>query len=1581
MLRNESGNRVRCVAPLLVVLACILPLLGVKGCLDTQDVAVSLLAEPETLNFGSSKDELVLKVSRAASDETMEPLVVIPSAPWIIPAQCTDTAENCISSGVLDKLKIPVHIDREQMQVGSNQGTLELRTGDASVRHIDVVAEDWLAIDFAVSNPTPAVNQPVRFSDQTLTVPVAGRITERVWDFGDGNTSNVENPSHTYRAAGYYTVSLTVTTEERQETRVREAFVAVGSSVPAADFEADRTVIVEQESVRFTDLTQTSASAVISRQWDFGDGSTSTELNPRHQYLQAGAYTVSLTVSTAQNTMTATKENFILVQRRVAPVADFGTVQPEAYVFSPVQFRDLSEPGSAEISQWIWEFGDGTISREQNPTHIYQDVAAYNVKLTVISVHGNSSISKTVDVKYTPPAADFEADNTTPSVLEEVQFTDMSRPGTVPIVAWEWDFGDGTTSTEQAPIHQYEQSGLFTVSLTVTTSAPTNNSDTLVKEDYIEVLDPPSPDFEVDSPGPLTTQELQFTNLTEPGSEDIINYVWNFGEGGGEEAGSTEPEPTYQYEQPGVYTVTLTAETATREASISKDLVVDAPPLPDFEAEPLNPTTLDPVQFTDISETEDRRPIIGRQWNFGDGETSTAVNPRHTYDTPGTYAVQLAVQFIHSGTGYQYSLPETKQNYISVSPPESPVAMFEADNPCAVTNVPVRFMDLSQDGSREITAWLWEFGDGATSTRRRPEHTYSEPGIYTVSLTVTSEGLTPPFDSDTLVLEEYVTVAEGRELDRYVRQDDGIFQWRQVDSFEISEDFGAGDQTVASVHVLEMDSQVWHAADVEDGDLWSHNLTIIEPAELAQGADTALLFIDGGSRSSSAPTADSIDDFLWQIAAATGTYLVHINNVPSQPLVFVDEYDYENNEPIRSRSEDAIIAYSFDKYMESYVQGDPDPTWPVLFAMAKAAVRGMDAAQEFLGQGVINDFVVAGASKRGWTTWMTALADCRVSACAPIVIDVLNMDEQMLHHRSAYGYWAPSIYEYAQMRVFDRLIPEDGQLLPESEALLRLVDPYEYRDRMDAPGYAKRRLILNSTGDQFFLSDSSQFYYDSLPNENRLNYVPNTDHGLGLDEADITEDMDNAVGHFLAWYLSTAQDIEPPSLNWTVTETGMLKVYTDPEHTVQKVTLWQASNPDARDFRRETIGEAWSSETLTEAWANTYRHKLVEPPAGWKAYVVQVQYQNEAQFALNIPGFSVPEWTFTTDVFVVPDVYPAFEGTRDDSSGIPVLKLWGGAYDMGYDYGGQMQEEIGALLPNLVANSGFSTATLDDTWNEQSALMSQRMLDEIQGIADGAELPVELVRRAHMVPILQDREDCVSNSLVAWPPISTGGIYHGVSLNGPLNLSLQDYPCAVLYVPDEGIPHMNITSAGLAFGYTGINLGGISLSNHAQLGGAAPATGSQHYLPFFRETLSNAVSLREAFGWFDLFRPLGPGTALIGDGRFERRGGKVFFGPNSPPAFIYEGDPNDTVPLVLNGTVYGGQNEMELFQVIAANSGRVNESRMQQMTMGLGALVSENLVNVVYDNEYLDIYIQFASGGAPAYQRPFITINMQDMMP
>lgn len=397
------------------------------------------------------------------------------------------------------------------------------------------------------------------------------------------------------------------------------------------------------------------------------------------------------------------------------------------------------------------------------------------------------------------------------------------------------------------------------------------------------------------------------------------------------------------------------------------------------------------------------------------------------------------------------------------------------------------------------------------------------------------------------------------------------------------------------VHVLRLTSQTWRDPSDVNHTVWEHWLTMVVPA--GQSGDHAMLIIGGGNTFDPAPEP-GIDSFEVAVALATGAVTAVLYAVPNQPLVFAEE-------PGVAKREDAIIAYSWDQFLRG-----GDDFWPVQLPMTKAAVRAMDTLQTHaatLSSPIdLQQFVVTGGSKRGWTTWLTGAVDDRVVGMAPLVIDLLNMQPSFQNHHAAYGFWAPAVQDYEEKKIFSWF----GT--PEMNALISMVDPHAYRHRYDAlPTYG-----MNASGDDFFLPDSAQFYFPDMPGVKYLRYVPNANHGFTGHE--------DALLSIRPFYQAVVSGQSMPQFSWTLPTPGTIEITT--VDAPSAVNLWQATNASTRDFRITTTGEIWQDSTLPDLGNGLYRAQVPEPAEGWTAFFVELEFDG---------GF-----VFTTEVEVVPEFLP-----------------------------------------------------------------------------------------------------------------------------------------------------------------------------------------------------------------------------------------------------------------------------------------------------------------------------------------------------
>ncbi|MCB9230712.1 MAG: PKD domain-containing protein [Bacteroidia bacterium] len=563
--------------------------------------------------------------------------------------------------------------------------------------------------------PLAACNPPLNVNFNNNSSGGAAPLSYQ-WDFGDGNTSTAQNPTHTYNATGSFTVTL-ITTDVNgcADTLVISNYVNINPIV--ASF-SGTTNTCEGQAATFTDL---STGGVTNWAWDFGDGGTSNAQNPSHTYATAGTYTVTLAATGGGCGDTLVQPNFIVVDP--APTALFTQdTASSCEVPFTVNFTDQSTGATS----WAWDFGDGSTSTAQNPSHTYLTPGNFPVTLTVTSANGCTNTFVFNNISIVEPVANFNGLPPTGCIPLNVTFNDLSTSPS-PIVSWQWDFGDGNTSNAQNPSNTYLAIGSYTVTLIITNAQ--GCTDTLVRTNYINVGDVPFASFTATPLTACVNEPIQFTDL----STNATTWFWQFGDGGT----SNAQNPAYAYQDTGCFTVTLTVS---NNGCIDDTTIVNyiciSPPLALFNLNPaVGCAVPHTVFFTDQSILPDTW-----FWDFGDGNTSTAQNPIHTYNTTGSFTVTLTVTDTVTGCMDD----QTAQVNISI-----PDAAFTASPVFGCGPLTVNFTDSS---TGLALTYLWNFGDGNTSTAQNPSHTYNNPGLYTVTLTVTdANGCTDAFTASNFV--------------------------------------------------------------------------------------------------------------------------------------------------------------------------------------------------------------------------------------------------------------------------------------------------------------------------------------------------------------------------------------------------------------------------------------------------------------------------------------------------------------------------------------------------------------------------------------------------------------------------------------------------------------------------------------------------------------------------------------------------------------------------------------------------------------------------------------------------------------
>lgn len=559
----------------------------------------------------------------------------------------------------------------------------------------------------------------VPFSVQFRDLSV-GSISGWQWDFGDGNSSEEQNPSHVYETEGGFTVTLVVSGPGGSDSEIKTDYIRVlPVSIPLAEFSADKTVGFTPFSAQFNDL---SGGEISSRQWDFGDGETGSEQSPLHEYKTEGDFDVTLTVNGPGGTDSVEKKGFITVLPVNEPKVDFSVDKTAAFAPLEVQFTDLSE--GTGLKSWLWDFGDGAISSERSPSHEFKAEGFYSPLLTVSGKGGvgfEKKINRIIVISTGAPVAEFSATPTAFFLPQAVTFSDLSEGEN--ISSWIWNFGDGGISAEQNSTHTYKVSGYFTVSLIVSNENGASKETKLNLINSVSVGAPLS-EFRATPTTGFAPLEVTFNELAEP-VDNIDSFFWDFGDG----ATSGEKNSKHMYTRNGFFNVNLTVSNENGANTSKKANLINVssalPPVAEFSADKTAGLKPLEVSFKDLSTGE----IDSRLWKFGDGSVGDQKNPKHTYTRSGIFFVSLTV------SGPSGADVETKTNLITVED-SPPVAEFSASPTTIVKRSEVQFSDLSE---RAIN-WLWDFGDGSSSMEQNPKHVYNRKGNFTVSLTVSGPG-------------------------------------------------------------------------------------------------------------------------------------------------------------------------------------------------------------------------------------------------------------------------------------------------------------------------------------------------------------------------------------------------------------------------------------------------------------------------------------------------------------------------------------------------------------------------------------------------------------------------------------------------------------------------------------------------------------------------------------------------------------------------------------------------------------------------------------------------------------------------
>jgi PKD repeat protein len=601
--------------------------------------------------------------------------------------------------GIFSTLQNPVH-----SYTLSGQFTVTLIVSNALGCSDQEIFNQYITI---YPKPDPTISSNATSSCDPSTVfnftSSATDVTSWHWNFGDGNTSNLQNPSHAYATGGSFPVTLIVTNSYGcRDTSSVPLMIHVGSS-SWVSFNSNTDFGCAPLNVSFTNTTANAVSLL----WNFGDGGTSTLPNPVHDYILPGTYNVTLSLTTSSGCSgQIIRNNYIRVGDN--PIPDFSFSASQGCSPISVQFTNLS----SFYDSCLWNFGDGFTSTQTNPTHLYTGSGTFNISLQCWNSFGCSK-TKIIQnaLSVSRDKALFSASPRIGCPPLTVNFANFSMGNQL---TYFWDFGDGNTSTQQIPTHTYISIGSFNVKLIVTDSS--GCSDTLYKPTYIQTINPSANYVPPPVTGGCAPMTAQFTDQTQ-GS---ISWLWNFGDGDT----ATQQNPIHIYLLPGTYVVSLTT------ISVGGGCTQTINNFSTFEVHGgyagfIHTDSQCPPYQSCFHDTSYH--AISWFWDFGDGNFSTLQNPCHTYSAPGYHSVSLTIT---TSDGCTYTTMQSNSVYF---------APFGA-NFYGIQQTSTYPMEVDfHANSTGAIGWLWDFGDSTTSTQENPIHIYQDSGNYLVTLIITSD--------------------------------------------------------------------------------------------------------------------------------------------------------------------------------------------------------------------------------------------------------------------------------------------------------------------------------------------------------------------------------------------------------------------------------------------------------------------------------------------------------------------------------------------------------------------------------------------------------------------------------------------------------------------------------------------------------------------------------------------------------------------------------------------------------------------------------------------------------------------------
>lgn len=561
----------------------------------------------------------------------------------------------------------------------------------------------------------------VRFTDKS-----AGNPTSWKWDLGNGTISFLRNPSVIYFNPGKYTIKLVAKTSGNEDSVVKVEYIEVLDK-PIVQFGAANTTGCFPLPVQFFDSTILSNSNITSWLWDFGDGIISSLKNPLHTYTTAGNFNVSLRINNSSGCLsTITKTSFIQINTGV--LAKFTNNTP-SNCNAPVTINFQNQSTGTGTISYQWSFGDGTNATDSNPTHVYSAAGSYSVRLIVTNGNGCAdTIIKPNSISIGQVRASFSApDSACPN--NSIQFSNTSLPSPTSVT---WSFGDGSFSSQINAIKAYTVPGIYSVKMLANFGVC---KDSAIKSIRIlpKVIVKFIADDTTNCKAPFV---VNFTNQSING----VSYLWQFGDG----ATSNLENPNHTYNTQGSYTVKLkiTNTNGCTDSLIKNNYIVAKKPVISFKNLPDSNCAPFTKSFSANINTVD--PVTSFLWNFGDGNTSTNATTTNTYSAAGIYPISL---IITTAGGCTDSAGITRGVIVN----DRPLANFSATPTNTCANTAINFSDLTTPAA---SAWLWNFGNGVTSSTKNPIYQYNDTGYFDITLIASNRGC-----RDTVKFTKYIHIS------------------------------------------------------------------------------------------------------------------------------------------------------------------------------------------------------------------------------------------------------------------------------------------------------------------------------------------------------------------------------------------------------------------------------------------------------------------------------------------------------------------------------------------------------------------------------------------------------------------------------------------------------------------------------------------------------------------------------------------------------------------------------------------------------------------------------------------------------